>query len=165
MTQPNIGEPLCLVSPGSAKAKRLAINFPRVKGNKAGNWFTQVTCPYCNKPAKWVSNAEVYNGKQFGDSYMIWLCAPCGAYVGCHKNTKVPKGTLANKPLRKARVAAHNAIDPLWKSSAYTRKQMYAMLNKHFGMEVHIGEADESMCAEIIKWAATTDFVNYYKKH
>lgn len=53
-------------------------------------------CPYCKRPAKWVENKEIY-GKNYGKSYMMWLCKPCDAYVGCHNNTKEPLGTLANK--------------------------------------------------------------------
>jgi hypothetical protein len=40
---------------------------------------------------------------------MIYLCVPCDAYVGTHKNSKdhKPLGFLANRGLREARKAAH----------------------------------------------------------
>lgn len=59
-------------------------------------------CPYCKKPAKWVSNEVIY-GQKYGESYMIWHCKPCDAYVGCHQNTKKSLGSMANAELRRAR--------------------------------------------------------------
>lgn len=112
-------------------------------------------CNYCGKPAEWVENKEVY-GRNYGDSYMIWLCRPCDAYVGCHKNTQEPKGQyLAKKDLRDARKRAHAVIDPLWKSRKYRRQRIYAELSRAFGYTVHIGETktpDE--CDAIIKTAS-----------
>lgn len=108
-----------------------------------------VTCPYCGRPAEWVPNAEVY-GRPYGASYMIWLCRPCEAWVGCHKNTREPKGTLAKKELRDLRIAAHDHIDPLWRDGRYQRRQVYAALNRWFGQIIHIGESDEDMCKRIL---------------
>lgn len=108
-----------------------------------------MNCPYCDKPAEWVPNEHIY-GKRYGRSYMCYLCKPCNAHVGCHNNTKKPLGTMANKQLRTARMKAHAAIDPLWKSGRMKRGVVYARLAKHLGREVHVGEADLQQCAEII---------------
>lgn len=115
---------------------------------------TAMTCPYCGKPARWVSNSAVY-GRPRGKSHMIWLCRPCGTYVGCHQNTRRPLGTLADGPTRKARSAAHRAIDPHWKSKRLTRSEVYRRLNQHFGEEVHIGASDAERCREIVAAAET----------
>lgn len=97
-------------------------------------------CNHCGKEAEWVENKEVY-GKNYGDSYMIWLCRDCDAYVGCHKNTKTPKGQfLAKKDLRQARKEAHSFIDPLWKSGKMSRKRVYRYLSEAYGRQVHVGE-------------------------
>lgn len=106
-------------------------------------------CPYCGKDAEWVENKAVY-GKNYGKSYMIWLCRDCDAYVGCHNNTKEPLGTMANARLRKARIEAHNAIDPLWKSGKVKRNHVYGLLHKMFGKEIHIGNSDLSLCFDIV---------------
>ena len=71
-----------------------------------------MNCPYCNNPAEWVSNAEVY-GRPYGKSWMMYLCRPCDARVGCHQNSQTPLGTMANKELRGWRIKAHDAIDPM----------------------------------------------------
>ena len=107
-------------------------------------------CPYCGKQAKWVSNELIY-GKRYGTSYMIWLCKPCDAYVGCHCNTKSPLGTLANAELRKWRTKAHKVIDPLWHGGGLSRKEVYQMLHDKFGREIHIGTSDIETCNQIIK--------------
>ena len=114
-----------------------------------------VICPYCGQPAKWVSNAVIY-GKPYGSSYMIWWCQSCDAYVGCHNNTKKPKGTLANGVLREWRIKAHNAVDPLWRElKIMGRQEMYARMQDDFNLDtpVHIGESDIEMCKKIIHWA------------
>lgn len=108
-----------------------------------------VTCPYCNQPARWVDNAEIY-GKRYGSSYMAWWCQPCDAYVGCHKNTKRPLGTMADKDTRGARMKAHGAFDPIWKSRELSRSAAYRWLNQQLGREVHIGEATVEQCNEIV---------------
>jgi hypothetical protein len=113
-------------------------------------------CPYCKNPAQWVENKEIY-GKNYGKSYMMWLCKPCDAYVGCHNNTKEPLGTIANKETREARKRAHEAFDPMWKTGFMLRKEAYEILNNHFGFEVHIGESDISMCEQIIEFIENYD--------
>ncbi len=113
-----------------------------------------MNCPYCNNPARWVSNAAIY-GRPYGKSYMCWLCSPCDAYVGCHSNTQQPLGTMANKELRQWRMKAHAAIDPLWKPDEeggryISRKGLYRYLSEKFGYEVHVAQSDVQQCAAII---------------
>ena len=111
-----------------------------------------MNCPYCKKETVWVENKEVY-GKNYGKSFMIWLCKPCDAYVGTHKNSREPLGTLANKELRGWRKKAHEAIDGYWKELDYTRKEVYQKLKEHFGYEIHIGEADIALCKDLVAGA------------
>jgi hypothetical protein len=111
-----------------------------------------VKCTYCGREAEWVPNKDLY-GRNYGKSYMIWLCRPCDAYVGCHNNTRTPKGSFANRELRAARRAAHAAIDPLWQSGKYNRKTVYIRLKEAFGEWVHVGTSDVQRCKEIIETA------------
>jgi len=109
-------------------------------------------CPYCGKYATWVENKAVY-GRNYGKSYMIWLCKPCDAYVGCHQNSKMPLGTLANRELREWRKKAHLAIDDYWKGGNYTRNEVYQKLGKHYGSDIHIGESDIALCKDLVDGA------------
>ena len=107
-------------------------------------------CPFCGGKPEWVENKTVYGGVNFGKSYMIWLCRPCDAFVGCHNNTKVPLGTMANEEMREWRKKAHAAFDPLWKSGDMTRANAYRMLVKKLGKTIHIAESDVEQCKKII---------------
>lgn len=108
-----------------------------------------IFCPYCHKAAIWTENKTIY-GRNYGKSYMCYICPPCGAYVGCHNNTRHPLGTLANKELREARILAHAVLDPIWKSGVMTRSEVYSKLKEVFGREVHIAQSDLDECREII---------------
>ena len=113
----------------------------------------KVNCPYCQKRAKLADSACVYNGVSYG---MIWLCVPCDAYVGTHKNSKdhAPLGRLANKELREWKKKAHAAFDPLWKSKRMKRTDAYRLMRERLGMtpdQAHIGKFDVSECKRLIE--------------
>ncbi len=74
---------------------------------------TVVTCPYCNQLADLQDSSVVYN-QSYG---MIWICLPCQAWVGVHKDSREykPLGRLANKELREAKIEVHTLFDKLWK--------------------------------------------------
>jgi len=113
-----------------------------------------VKCPYCGKSAEWVENKEVY-GRNYGKSFMIWLCRSCNAYVGCHENTMKPLGTMANKDLREWRMKAKNLfivkkMDGTWKNKKLKAKAYY-WLNKAMGREFHFGESTTEDCKAIVE--------------
>lgn len=113
-----------------------------------------VICPYCGKRAEFVDSKVIY-GTSYG---MIYLCRPCNAYVGCHDFAPgdVPKGRLANAELRRWKIAAHDAFDPLWKSGPFKhrRNAAYAWLAEQMGLpkeETHIGMFDVAQCKQVIQ--------------
>lgn len=106
-------------------------------------------CPFCGNDAVWCENKAIY-GRNFGKSFMCWLCKPCDAYVGCHQNTKQPLGIMANKETRAWRIKVHAVIDPLWKSGKMKRKEVYAILNKMAGKYFHVGESSIEDCKSIL---------------
>lgn len=115
-----------------------------------------IKCSYCGNEPEWVENKEVY-GKNYGRSYMIWLCKPCNAYVGCHNNTRMPLGTLAKKPLRELRMRCHKLIDELWNDNE-SRQKLYDGLSVAMGVtDLHIGSSDENMCKQIIEYIERCD--------
>lgn len=109
-------------------------------------------CPFCDQPARWCENKEIY-GRNYGKSYMVWLCKPCDAYVGCHCNTKRPLGTIANAETRKWRKKVHAELDPIWRNHHNPkgrRARLYERLSKHFGYEYHTGESDVAACKKAL---------------
>ena len=110
----------------------------------------EVLCPYCGYEAQFVDSIAVYR-KSYG---MIYLCWPCDARVGVHKGTDKPLGRLANAELRKAKIAAHSAFDPMWRNATKSRRSAYKWLAEQLGIEgkdCHIGMFDVDMCQKVIE--------------
>lgn len=118
-------------------------------------------CPYCGKPSVLLrSSAEVYHGRDYGP---IWVCRPCGAWVGTHKNSRFkPLGRMANAELRKWKMKAHGAFDPLWMekqrregcSKTKARKAAYAWMANEMGIRpsrCHIGMMDVDQCKLVVE--------------
>lgn len=100
-----------------------------------------VLCPYCGSEAKLLgSSAPLYRGTDYGP---VWLCSPCGAWVGCHPGSALPLGRLADASLRQAKMAAHAAFDPLWRrkmerdglGKGHARSRAYQWLAGQLGVE------------------------------
>ena len=118
------------------------------------------TCPYCAADAKLVTGAEIYQHRGDLSALRFWRCAPCRAYVGCHKagngygDGTRPLGRLANAELRQAKTRAHAAFDPIWKNRRMTRRKAYSWLADALGVPVeqmHIGEFDEALCLRVVE--------------
>lgn len=83
----------------------------------------------------------------------IYRCDPCDAHVGCHGGTTTPLGRLANAELRKHKMMAHKAFDPIWREHGFTRKGAYKTLAQRLGIKTedcHIGMFDVDMCKRVI---------------
>lgn len=109
----------------------------------------EVICPSCNKPGVWTENKEIY-GKNYGKSYMIYLCRDCRYSVGCHNNTTKPLGTMISREHAQYRRQVHAKIDPLWKSGKVQRKHIYSRISKALGYTYHTGEADIETCKKVL---------------
>jgi len=121
-----------------------------------------VICNYCDSAAELVTGAIVYPRRPDLADKPIYRCEPCDAWVGCHPGTTTPLGRLADAALRKAKMDAHAAFDPLWKrkaaqegwSKGKARGKGYAWLAKQLGIppgECHIGMMDVAMCHRVVE--------------
>lgn len=113
-----------------------------------------VPCAYCNNPAEFVGGDVIYPHRPDLADKKFWRCEPCQAYVGCHKGTELPLGRLANAELRKAKMNAHAAFDPLWKEDGMDRSAAYTWLQEAMGLpedECHIGMFDLDRCQEVVR--------------
>ena len=109
-------------------------------------------CPYCDTESELVTGREIYPHRTDLYRLSFYRCAKCGAYEGCHPGTTTPLGRLANAELRKARMEAHAAFDPLWKSGKMNRRQAYAWLAGRLGIDFedcHMGMFDVAMCKSV----------------
>lgn len=117
-----------------------------------------VVCSYCGGRAKFVSGDRVYGRTGPWSNMRFWYCAPCKAWVGCHKrNSKYgfigdePMGRLADYELRRAKRILHSVFDPLWKHKWMSRGVAYKALAKAMGLpakDCHIGYFDLNQCRE-----------------
>lgn len=60
-------------------------------------------CDYCGGEVKIVNNYVIYHGYNYGKYPWIYYCEECGASIGIHDDTNIPKGTLADGKTKKAR--------------------------------------------------------------
>ncbi|KAL0486307.1 hypothetical protein AKO1_001942 [Acrasis kona] len=118
-------------------------------------------CNFCGGDVKLVDNSIIY-GKNYGWP-LTYYCKNCRAYVGCHKDTEIPLGSLADNQTRKARSEAHKCFDELWKSGVFKRGEAYKWLSKKMDLsaqDCHIGLFDVTKCEAVIKHCnELTDFL------
>lgn len=113
----------------------------------------KLNCPYCGRIAHLIDSNELY-GTSYGNIYICPNYPLCDSYVGCHKNTTIPKGTMANKRLRDMRIQAHKIIDVLWKSGTFKRDEVYVWLADKLQIKLkhcHIAMFNESECTKVIE--------------
>lgn len=110
----------------------------------------KITCPYCGAPAVLREGSYVYGERSKGE--LLYVCAnypKCDAYVGVHRGTKRPLGTLADANLRHKRIRAHKLFDLIWKNGLMTRKEAYRWME--YFMDIpkdtgHIANFSEYRC-------------------
>ena len=111
----------------------------------------QIRCPYCGAKATLRPSSAVYGDAAKTDGY-LYVCnryPKCDSYVGAHKKTKLPMGTLANGDLRNKRIQAHKAFDWMWKSGLMTKWQAYKWMQGKLDLsdeQAHIAMFSEYMC-------------------
>ena len=111
-----------------------------------------IICPYCSNEAPLVDGSVIYPHRPDLHSKPFYQCAPCDAYVGCHPGTEKPLGRLANAELRRAKMAAHAAFDPLWRNGKQKRGNAYKWLAEQLGIakrQCHIGYFDVDTCNRV----------------
>jgi hypothetical protein len=117
----------------------------------------RVTCNYCDQAAELHNGLAVYPDRKDLSDRQFWVCWSCNAWVGCHRDTDSPIGSLADEELRSARIAAHAAFDPIWKEERLPRPEAYAWLAQELGIprqHCHIGllELDDCRRVSQIVW-------------
>lgn len=133
----------------------------------------KMSCPYCNKLAKFVTGKEIYPHRKDLFNRKYWYCKDCDAYVGCHlpnreNNFKenIPFGVIADKTLRTYKIKTHQMFDAIWIPSAQRdvkmkkiiRRKAYKWLARKMQISeqcCHIGNFSVEQCKEAIKIVAT----------
>lgn len=121
-------------------------------------------CIHCGNPASLTTEDKIPRLKSNDPNKFFWICEPCGAWCGTHKNTVAPAplGLPANEKLRKLRQQAHFNLDPLWKrkmkrdncSKGQARRAGYKWLAEQLGIsfgQCHIALFNEKQCMEVLR--------------
>lgn len=128
-------------------------------------------CPYCSQQAALVDGEAIYPHRSDLKPLRFWLCAPCHAYVGCHKDGAYLPGVgtsdgiwalgrLADAELRMWKSKVHAAFDPVWKSGHMRRRAAYSWLAAALKInhtECHIGMFDVERCKAAIACVQSPD--------
>src|SRR6218665_2087549 len=88
----------------------------------------------CSINIELTTNDRIY-GRQYGDWPYIYFCCDCRAAVGCHPNTHIPLGRMADRATRQLRTKAHDEFDKLWRSGLMPRSKAYNWLASQLGIE------------------------------
>mgnify|MGYP000255144017 CR=1 FL=1 len=121
---------------------------------KAAGYFKPPQCVECANTASLVGGALIYPHRDDLHDRWFWLCE-CGAYCGTHRGTQKPLGTPAGRETRQARMAAHNAFDPLWKvGKRMSRMEAYGWLATVTGIphhKCHIGMMTKAQAMRVVQ--------------
>ena len=111
-------------------------------------------CPYCGRMAVLRPAKHVYGSQNLDPGNYLYVCSgypSCDSYIGVHKKTMRPMGTLANGDLRHKRIEAHRALNQVVNSGIMKKKGIYIWLQNRFGLrekDMHIGKFSEYWCEE-----------------
>ena len=115
----------------------------------------QLRCPHCGAVAIIRPASEIYHDPQRTDELYVCRNYPeCKSYVGMHRGTRIPLGTLANGDLRNLRIKAHRIFDQLWQRGIMSRHTAYQWMADLFGLtpdDAHIGKFGEYRCQQLIE--------------
>ena len=133
--------------------------MPRTKARKARDKAKRLDkshgpkeCCCCGGKVELKSHKEIY-GRTYNAWPWMYFCLDCEARVGVHPGTYIPLGSLANDEIRKARMAAHKAFDPMWKSKNMARREAYHWLADKLGISpgsCHISWMGTKDCEKIV---------------
>lgn len=116
-----------------------------------------VICLYCNNHAEIVDGDVIYRHRKDLKFLKFWLCRPCQAYVGTHKNSNgKPLGTLAKPKLRKLRNQVHALFDKIWmgENKIMRHGQAYSWFSQELGIgkeKCHVAMFNQAMCLKAIE--------------
>ena len=115
-----------------------------------------VRCPYCRAKATLHPSSYVFGDAALSDN-LLYVCdryPACDSYVGAHRRTKLPMGTLADGDLRHKRIEAHKSFGWLWESGLMTKAQAYKWMQAKLGIrgeQAHIAKFNHYMCDQLIR--------------
>lgn len=112
----------------------------------------KIFCCTCDEViiAKALKGMDVYPHREDLYDLNFFECPSCNNFVGTHKNSGKPLGTIASKELKQARIAIHRLLDPIWKNGTLTRTEVYRRLSEHLGIDFHTADVTSIKMAHTV---------------
>lgn len=88
-------------------------------------------CPYCGRQAVLRPAMYVYGERNLDPENYLYVCGgypACDSYIGVHKKSLSPMGTLADGNLRHKRIEAHRALNEVINAGVMTKHGLYIWL-------------------------------------
>lgn len=107
--------------------------------------------------------AYVYGDNNLDPEKYLYVCSgypSCDSYIGAHKKSMRPMGTMADSDLRNKRIEAHRALDAIWKNGYMTKHSTYIWLQNRLNLrekDTHIGKFSYYLCEQTIR--ECTDYI------
>lgn len=114
-------------------------------------------CPYCGRQAVLRPATYVYGERNLDPENYLYVCGgypACDSYIGVHKKSLRPMGTLADGNLRHKRIEAHRALNEVINAGVMTKHGLYIWLQNRLCLsetEMHIGKFSYFRCEETIR--------------
>lgn len=108
---------------------------------------TDLHCPECGAPM-------IRKYGKYGGFFSCCRFPLCQGTHGMNQRTGLPLGVPGDTETRRARQAAHDAADQLWKGGVFRRKEVYEIIADLLGIpleEAHIGMFDAARCRDLVK--------------
>lgn len=104
--------------------------------------FKALRCCHCDDivKARLTDGTEIYPHRKDLKDLRFWVCENCDNYVGCHRDSTDPLGSIPGPMLRQARRRVHKVLDPLWKERHFTRTELYKIISDYVGYKFHTAE-------------------------
>ena len=98
-------------------------------------------CPYCGRLAVLRPAEYVYGKRNLNPDNYLYVCSGypfCDSYIGVHKKSMRPMGTLANGDLRHKRIEAHRALNKVVQTGIMTKHGVYIWLQNRLCLRICI---------------------------
>ena len=113
-------------------------------------------CPYCGRQAVLRPAMYVYGERNLDPDNYLYVCGgypACDSYIGAHKKSLRPMGTLADGDLRHKRILAHRLLNQITDQGIMGRDAVYQWLAVRLGLsyeDTHIGYFSADLCDKAI---------------
>lgn len=128
-------------------------------------YYREIYCCECKQVvnARFTDWKEVYPHLRELPYHNFYICDKCKNFVGVHKGTNIPLGTIPTKEIKEYRKKIHSIIDPIFlksKNKHFTRKNIYKFLSEKLNKQYHTAELSSiEDCKRVLSLLRSSEFL------